>query len=345
VRTTLAATALVLTSAAAFAQSEPPPYLDNRSDPASLVKSYYNAINRREFARAWSYYGDLKPGSDIATFAKGFDDTESVTVIVGQAGAEGAAGSTFFSLPVAITATRKDGTEAVFGGCFTLRLANPQIQADDFRPMHIERAQMRASSGPMQDSLPTDCGGGPAAPSDTVLEQARLMFVTGHAGQCSAIRPDGTADAPEAFKIAWQQPDASESDPERQARLFRFFCGMGAYNESHVYFLWNDIDGLRELQFATPELDIRYENDDTEGKVDSITIIGYTTDTGLLNSSYDEETRTILSADKWRGVGDASSSGTWIFRNGDFTLVKYDVDASYDGEINPETVLDFHTGP
>ena len=35
----------------------------------------------------------------------------------------------------------------------------------------------------------------------------------------------------------------------------------------------------------------------------------------------------------------------WIFRNGDFSLVKYEVDASYDGEINPETVLDYDTAP
>ncbi|MGO4843166.1 DUF1176 domain-containing protein, partial [Rhizobiaceae sp. 2RAB30] len=53
----------------------------------------------------------------------------------------------------------------------------------------------------------------------------------------------------------------------------------------------------------------------------------------------------LMSHAKWRGVGDASSTGTYIFREGTFTLVKYDVDASYDGEINPETVLDFNSGP
>lgn len=345
-RTILAAATLVLAGgAAAFAQGEPPPYLDNRSDPASLVKSYYNAINRREFARAWSYYGDLKPGADLDMFARGFDDTESVTVVVGRPGVEGAAGSTFFSLPVAITARRKDGTEAVFGGCYTLRLANPQVQAADFRPMHIERALLHESPGPMPESMPTNCGGGSAAQGDQVLEQARLMFVTGHAGQCSAIRPDGTTDAPQDYTIAWQHHDAGEYEPERHARLIRFFCGMGAYNESHVYYLWKEVDGLGELQFATPELDVRYENDDPEGAVESVAIIGYRADTELVNSFYDEDTRTITSAAKWRGVGDASSSGTWIFRDGAFTLVKYDVDASYDGEINPETVLDFHTGP
>ena len=31
--------------------------------------------------------------------------------------------------------------------------------------------------------------------------------------------------------------------------------------------------------------------------------------------------------------------------NGEFTLVHYDVDPTSDGEINPETVLDFETAP
>ena len=124
-----------------------------------------------------------------------------------------------------------------------------------------------------------------------------------------------------------------------------FFCGMGAYNEGHIYYLYDEVEGLRELQFATPELDIRYENDNHEGKVESVTIIGYRAEDELVNSFFDDASKTITSYAKWRGVGDASSSGTWVFRDGSFTLVKYEVDASYDEEINPETVLDFHTGP
>jgi len=45
------------------------------------------------------------------------------------------------------------------------------------------------------------------------------------------------------------------------------------------------------------------------------------------------------------GVGDASDSGTYLFRNGNFSLVQYDVDASYDGEENPQTVVDYNTAP
>ncbi len=74
-------------------------------------------------------------------------------------------------------------------------------------------------------------------------------------------------------------------------------------------------------------------------------IIGFQTDERLVNSSYDDATRSITSNNKWRGVGDAGTSGTWLFRNGQFSLVQFDVDASFDGQNNPETVLDYNTPP
>ncbi|TIU37137.1 MAG: DUF1176 domain-containing protein, partial [Mesorhizobium sp.] len=83
----------------------------------------------------------------------------------------------------------------------------------------------------------------------------------------------------------------------------------------------------------------------SEGKVESIHIIGFKTSGWATNSDYDENTKTITTSAKWRGVGDASSSGTYLFRNGDFSLVQYDVDASYDGEINPQTIIDYNTAP
>ncbi|TIT70749.1 MAG: DUF1176 domain-containing protein, partial [Mesorhizobium sp.] len=112
-----------------------------------------------------------------------------------------------------------------------------------------------------------------------------------------------------------------------------------------VYYTYDDVAGVRQLQFASPELDIRYENNNSEGKVEGIHIIGFQTDDQLVNSEFDDKTRTITSMNKWRGVGDASSTGTYLFRNGNFSLVQYDVVASYDGEINPETVLDYNTPP
>ena len=136
--------------------------------------------------------------------------------------------------------------------------------------------------------------------------------------------------------------DGAEA-PERQARLFRFVCSTAAYNEDAVYYLHDEAAGLRQLHFAVPELDIRHAG--SEEEVEAIYITGFRTSDRLVNSSYDEATMTISSHARWRGPGDASDAGAWLFRHGHFALVRYEVDASYDGEINPETVLDYETAP
>lgn len=343
------AAALALASfPAAFAFAQEQPYLDDRSDAAALVRSLYNAVNRREYARAWAYFGENKPAKDLQAFTKGYADTERVDVETGSISSEGAAGSIYFSVPVAIRATAMDGSGKVFAGCYTARLANPQIQAADFTPMHIEEGALKPAEGELADILPAQCGDGPPPPEkDALLEQAKRIFAADYGAICDTLRTGaepGTAD-PEMNTISFRSSSDAESDPERQARLFRFPCGLYAYNTSEVYYLANGIGPLHQLQFATPELDIRYENDNHDGKVESIGIIGYRAADQLVNSSYNTEMTSIDSHSKWRGVGDASAAGHWIFRDGDFTLVRYEVDASYDGEINPETVLDFDTAP
>jgi hypothetical protein len=322
-----------------------PGYIDDRSDAASLVRSFYNAVNRREFARAWDYFGDTKPAASFEAFVQGFAGTERVDVVTGAASAEGATGSQFFAIPVAIAAFARDGSEQVFAGCYTARLADPQIQEPPFHALHIEKAQMSASVQPFEEQLPASCGDAPPAVVDAALEKAKRMFAAAHADDCEAIRPDGAGDAPEIYDIAFRYATSAEGDPDSQARLFRFYCSTGAYNESHIYYLDKVGEGLEELYFAVPDLDIHYVGNDTDGKVDRIGIFGYLAETRLVNSSYDAATTSITSYSKWRGVGDASSSGTWLFRDGAFTLVRYEVDASYDGEINPETVLDYNTAP
>jgi hypothetical protein len=332
-----------LTTVCAAAQEVP--YLDERTSPESLVQSFYNAVNRKEFARAWSYYGDEKPAKDLDAFAKGFENTASVDVLTGNVASEGAAGSTFFYLPVSIAATDASGSQKVFAGCYTARLANPAIQGTPFVPLHLDKGSLKPSDAPYEDALPVNCPDAPPPEvTDTIPARAEAAFQASHP-DCDPNSPG--SDQPEVteYKIPFRFLSDTDDQPERQARLFRFYCGAGAYNETHVYYQHDDMAGLRELQFPTPELDIRYENDNFDGKLESVTVIGYRTEGTLVNSSYGEADLAITSHNKWRGLGDASSSGIWIFRDGQFTLVKYEVDASYDGEVNPETVLDFHTAP
>lgn len=341
-----AAIALGTALIAGPALAQDPAYLDDRSSAASLIRSYYNAVSRREYGRAWDYFGETKPAADFDTFSKGYAGVATVSVVTGNVATEGAAGSTIHYFPVAVVSVGADGSEQVFAGCYVARLANPQIQETPFQPLHLERGSLKLAQQPVEDAVPEKCEDGPEPEAaDALLDAAKAAFAAGHAGQCTPPGGNAAPAEPESYAISYRHQTDADEGPERQARLFRFFCSMGAYNENHVYYLHNEIDGLEELQFAMPELDIRYENDDSEGPVESIGIVGYFAEGRLVNSFYDEATKSLTSHAKWRGVGDASSLGYWIFRDGQFTLVRYEVDATYDGEINPETVLDYDTAP
>ncbi|MDX8528199.1 DUF1176 domain-containing protein [Mesorhizobium sp. MSK_1335] len=323
------------------------PYIDDRSSADAVVHSLYSAINRHEFARAWGYFGDTKPAKDFSAFVKGYDGTDSVEVKTGAVSDEGAAGSIYYSVPVAIQATDKKGEAKVFAGCYTVRQVNAQIQEPPFQPISIDKGALKPSTEDFDSAMPASCGDGPPPPKkDEPLEQARKAFLATYGDQCGKQDPDGKPiGEPAAHSIHYKDKDAQPNDPERETRLFRFFCSMAAYNETAVYYIYNDVDGVRQLQFTEPELDIRYENNNSEGKVEGIHIIGFRTSGWATNSDYDEKTQTISTFNKWRGVADASSSGTYLFRNGDFSLVQYDIDASYDGEQNPQTVIDYNTAP
>ena len=335
--------ASVLGGNAAFADATS--YIDDRSGPARIVESLYNAVNRHEYARAWDYFGEIKPAADFGSFTSGYETTRRVEVKTGNVASEGAAGSTFYYLPVAVLSINADGSETVFAGCYTARSVNPQIQEPPFRPLHIEKGSLQLVNTAFDDSVPAGCPDAPAPePVDALLQQAQSAFAATH-GDCDTQMMPESEESPGSYTIPFRYKWDTDSDPMREARLFRFFCSAGAYNLKHIYYLQNDGEGLRELHFATPYLDVRYVDDNSDEKVDSIYVAGFVAADQLVNSSYDEATLSITSHSLWRGIGDASSSGLWIFRDGDFTLVKFEVDASYDGEINPQTVVDYDTAP
>ncbi|TPK66358.1 DUF1176 domain-containing protein [Mesorhizobium sp. B2-4-19] len=348
-RVLLAATALLSLAAsgqAALAADDAPeaPYVDDRSSAEAVIRSLYSAINRHEFARAWGYFGDTKPAKDFDSFVKGYDGTDKVEVATGAISDDGAAGSIFYNIPVAIRATDKSGGEKVFAGCYTLRQVNAQIQtAPPFDPIHIEKGALKPSTANFEEALPPSCGDGPPPPKkDTALEQAKKAFLVTYGDQCDK---QFLADEPKVFSIKYKDKDAQPGDPDKETRLFHFSCSAAAYNESSVYYMTDELSAVKQLQFAEPKMDIRYENNNSDGKLLGMSIVGFETTGWAVNSDYDTDTHTITTFNKWRGVGDASDSGTYLFRNGDFSLVQYDVDASYDGEENPQTVVDYNTAP
>ena len=335
----------LMTAAPAAAQDAP--YLDDRSDPAALVNSLYNAINRGEYGRAYSYFA-TPPADSIDAYAAGYERTKHVDVIVGTPSEEGAAGSVFYQLPVAIAAYDDNDARTVFAGCYTLRLANPAIQADGFTPLQIESGALAPSDAEPEDALPGRCGdGADLPPHDAALDAARAMYRADFANECMTFEGYGGPEAmePETFEFSHRYSFESADDPERKVRLFRFVCGAGAYNQTHVHYLADDEGKISQVQFSAPELDIRYVDDDRDDQVESVTVVGFQARPQIVNSDFDPATLTMSEHSLWRGVGDAASTSRWIFRNGAFSLVFHEVDASYDGEINPETMIDYESTP
>ena len=141
------------------ALAEQPAYLDDRSTPEAVISSFYNAISRQEYARAWSYYEDGQGVPAFDEFAQGYKDTAGVTVSFGQSAQEGAAGSTYWTLPVSLDAVDTSGRHSFFAGCYTLRLANPAIQAaPPFQPLHIVEGHLTKSKGAGPSFAPAACG-------------------------------------------------------------------------------------------------------------------------------------------------------------------------------------------
>lgn len=176
-------------------------------------------------------------------------------------------------------------------------------------------------------------------PDASLADKAGALFAATAASTCD----DGGGE-PEIHPIAFRYSYDAKEDPARTATLFRYFCFAGAYNEIHVYFLADDEGTVAPLHFAEPHYDVRYAGE-TDETVEEIAILGFTAASQLVNSGYDPATQTITAHPQWRGLGDASSHGVWRFAEGGFRLVRYEVDASYDGEMNPQVLIDYDSAP
>lgn len=144
--------ALVL-AAPALAASPPAQFIDDRSSPERVVTSLYNAIDRHEYLRAWSYFApDSAPPYEA--FRDGYADTDRVELRLGEVTSEGAAGSIHSSVPVALKATGTDGGVTIFRGCYRLTQVQPAIQdTPPFRPIQIDSGALDATDEPFETAM------------------------------------------------------------------------------------------------------------------------------------------------------------------------------------------------
>ena len=136
-------TALVVMSCVVLAQGQTSRSLstdprDDRSDPLATLASYYDAINARDYSRAYRFWES--PSQSIEQFSRGFADTNRVRLLVEPStNVEGAAGSVYAEFPAIVIAMTRSGNARVFAGCYVMRRSNVED-----RGWHIYRGDLSA---------------------------------------------------------------------------------------------------------------------------------------------------------------------------------------------------------
>lgn len=119
---------------------------DNPDLAVSAVRDYYAAIDARDYDRAYRAWGDggRASGQTAQQFAAGFAATEGVSVELGGPGpVEGAAGSRYAQVPVAVEARQADGSVRRFAGSYTLRMSVVDGATPEQRSWRIASADLR----------------------------------------------------------------------------------------------------------------------------------------------------------------------------------------------------------
>lgn len=100
----------------------------NWMDAVALVNAYYNAVNRAEYQRAYSYWD--RPGAPYAApanytaFVRGYSHTSRVNVMLGTAMGDAGAGNVYVAVPTVLAATLENGQQQRFYGCYLLHRIN-----------------------------------------------------------------------------------------------------------------------------------------------------------------------------------------------------------------------------
>ncbi|MEO6263957.1 MAG: hypothetical protein ABIO58_03170 [Luteimonas sp.] len=123
-----------------------PPGEPTPQDAVATVRNYYAAIDAHNYARAWTLWSDggRASGQTPQQFADGFANTTEVVVRTDAPGrVDPAAGSRYIEVPVAISATQRDGSVRRYAGTYTLRRAVVDGATAEQRAWRIASADLR----------------------------------------------------------------------------------------------------------------------------------------------------------------------------------------------------------
>ena len=172
--------------------------------------------------------------------------------------------------------------------------------------------------------------------SDIAAARRFAEPVLGKACSFSGTADDTTTGDSHVYLLTYRSRGQDQDSPDHRRTLVQLACAPGADNPQSIYLMRDEADGRWEiLAFAEPLADYDYADENFTRLKAPPRVVGFVTATRMANSEYIPQSRTIRSYAKWRGIGDAWSSGEWQFDDGVFVLRKYEMDPTYrppDGE-------------
>ncbi len=147
---------------------DPKHYVDSRSTPEGVISSFWNALNREEYARAYSYFEApaIFPGPYV-TFRTGYLDTRNVSGVITSPEKLAATGNWYWKVPVIMRSETKNGIQQAYIGCYIVHQSDPQLFiSPPYNPMGIQKARFEelspsADKSALQTALATACEGLP----------------------------------------------------------------------------------------------------------------------------------------------------------------------------------------
>jgi hypothetical protein len=131
-------------------QGPPPAEAQAIQEAIDVISQYYDAINAREFRRAYELWSGNGAASKqiFEQFRSGFANTSSAEFdTTGPGRIEGAAGSQYATIPIRIRAIMKDGSEQNFIGEYVLRRSMVDGSTADQRAWRIYSADIKRDKG------------------------------------------------------------------------------------------------------------------------------------------------------------------------------------------------------
>jgi hypothetical protein len=127
--------------------ANPAPAAEPTSEEAvDALQQYYSAIEAGDFGTAYALWADggRASGQTPDQFAAGFAQTSNLSPMFdAPARVEGAVGSRFIEVPVAVEATLRDGTVKRYVGAYVLRRSVVEGATDEQREWRIASADLR----------------------------------------------------------------------------------------------------------------------------------------------------------------------------------------------------------